>query len=278
MRKRLLASLLSLVMVLTMLPAAALAADPPEEAAPVEDCICTELCTVENINGDCPVCGGEGGYAACAYTEPEETVPSEERPAEVEEPIVCTGEADCPAETHNEGCPLYAVPSQDDLPLEGNETTPSDQADPVGPNRAPAAGSGVYRVSSDNFLAQITEVENSEETEITFILTGDIKKNAEGDYISFSGIKGKHVTLTSAEDSTYSIRLDSELTGDITLDNVEASGASTIYACGHTFETTENFEDSISGLYGGGPEGENVNGDTNLILRGGTFTYVLAAA
>jgi len=76
MRKRLLASLLSLVMVLTMLPAAALAADPPEEAAPVEDCICTELCTVENINGDCPVCGVSGGFAACAYTETEAEPPA----------------------------------------------------------------------------------------------------------------------------------------------------------------------------------------------------------
>ncbi|WP_419011800.1 hypothetical protein [Dysosmobacter sp.] len=94
MKKRLLAGLLSLAMVLTMLPAAAFAADdPPEETPPVESCICTELCTEETVNWGCLVCGGEGGYAACTYTAPqkesvEEAGLDEEAPPEEEPPFI----------------------------------------------------------------------------------------------------------------------------------------------------------------------------------------------
>ena len=31
-----------------------------EETGPEAECICTELCTGDNINGDCPVCGAGG--------------------------------------------------------------------------------------------------------------------------------------------------------------------------------------------------------------------------
>lgn len=72
MKKRLLASLLSLVMVLTMLPSAALAAeDIPDTGEPSGDtptCTCTELCT-EGGNPDCPVCAAD--YSACEGTAPE---------------------------------------------------------------------------------------------------------------------------------------------------------------------------------------------------------------
>ena len=72
MKKRLLASLLSLAMVLTMLPSAALAAgNGPDTGEPSEDtptCICTELCT-EAGNPDCPVC--LAGYSACKGMAPE---------------------------------------------------------------------------------------------------------------------------------------------------------------------------------------------------------------
>ena len=70
MKKRLLAGLLSMVMLLTVLPTAAFAADEdPGELPPVENCNCTAPCTEDNGNVDCPVCGVPGGFAACAYTE-----------------------------------------------------------------------------------------------------------------------------------------------------------------------------------------------------------------
>ncbi len=88
MKKRLLASLLSLAMVLTMLPSAALAAgngpDTGEPSGNTPTCTCTELCT-EAGNPDCPVCLAD--YSACKGTAPEETgdEPTEE-PGEPQQP------------------------------------------------------------------------------------------------------------------------------------------------------------------------------------------------
>lgn len=75
MKKRLLASLLSLAMVLTMLPSAALATgDDPDTGEPSEDtptCICTELCTEGTVHSKCPVCTED--ITACGGTASEET-------------------------------------------------------------------------------------------------------------------------------------------------------------------------------------------------------------
>ena len=41
-----------------------------EETGPEAECICTELCTGDNINGECPVCGaGEADLTACKGVE-----------------------------------------------------------------------------------------------------------------------------------------------------------------------------------------------------------------
>ena len=83
MKKRLLASLLSLAMVLTILPTAALAVgDDPDTGEPSEDtlaCTCTELCTETKSNSACPVCAEN--YSVCESTAPEGT-----EPAPTEEP------------------------------------------------------------------------------------------------------------------------------------------------------------------------------------------------
>ena len=245
MKKRLLSILLSLAMALTMLPTAAFAVDGSSEETP--QCICTEHCAEGNVNSDCPVCGGADGYSACAYT-----VPNKEN-----ESVDCTGEIGCPAETHNEGCPLYTEPAEDGAaPSEGETSTPAE------PDHVPATESGTYEVSAETFDTQVEKATESTETDITFVLTGN---NTD----AFSGIADKHVTLTSKEGGTYSIKLASELTGDVTLDNVKVSGARTLYACGHTFETTDAFNGSIGTLYGGGPEGKDVTGDATIIIRGG---------
>ena len=68
MRKRLLATLLSLCLVVGLFPTAALAVDDESggDLAPV--CACTTLCTEEAINEACDVCKAD--YSECAYTEP----------------------------------------------------------------------------------------------------------------------------------------------------------------------------------------------------------------
>lgn len=69
MRKRLLASLLSLVMVMSLVPVSALAAEgeePGGDPAPV--CTCETLCTEGAVDENCPVCAGD--FALCTYKEP----------------------------------------------------------------------------------------------------------------------------------------------------------------------------------------------------------------
>ena len=274
MRKRLLVSLLSLVMVLTMLPAAALAADPPEETAPVEDCICTELCTVENINGDCPVCGGEGGYSACAYTEPEETVPAEEEPAEVEESIVCTGEADCPSETHNEGCPLYEANVEPSLMEDGEAENDASQ----GSGQVPA--NGTYSISTwDDLQQALSEIEEAGIQEAEIQLTSKITLEER----TF-GLQGVHLTVRSVGGTDYSITTKSGenriyLAGDVTFQNVKPSGS--LFACGHTVEFGEEYSGIGLRLYGGADydldltTNGDADGSTHIIIRSGKFKSIV---
>ena len=63
MKKRILSSFLSLVLVLSLMPVSALAAEAdalgetgPEEAV----CTCTAPCTEGGMDTACPVCGAEG--------------------------------------------------------------------------------------------------------------------------------------------------------------------------------------------------------------------------
>lgn len=65
MKKRLLSILLLFCMTLTLFPVSAFA-EEGETEAPM--CVCTEACTEEAVNHDCPVCGAEGAQA-CACEE-----------------------------------------------------------------------------------------------------------------------------------------------------------------------------------------------------------------
>ena len=65
MKRRLLSILLLICMTLTLFPVSAFA-EEGETEAPM--CVCTEACTEEAVNHDCPVCGAEGAQA-CACEE-----------------------------------------------------------------------------------------------------------------------------------------------------------------------------------------------------------------
>ena len=137
-----------------------------------------------------------------------------------------------------------------------------------------------YTVSTaEEFNAAVQQIENSSDTEATIALAADISGQNE-----FHGVKGKKITVTSLGDNTHILAMHHVVTlrGDVVLDRIALSHTvlTDIFACGNTFETTENFEgftgthDYID-LYGGGPDGQDVEGDTNLILRGSAqFTYV----
>ena len=66
MKRRLLSILLLFCMTLTLFPVPAFAEG--EEMEEASTCVCTEACTEEAVNHDCPVCGAEGAQA-CACEE-----------------------------------------------------------------------------------------------------------------------------------------------------------------------------------------------------------------
>ena len=114
MKKRILASLLSLCLIVGLLPTAVLAADESgTEGETPAVCTCTALCTEGSVDETCPICAEDD--TLCAYTAPAEPAaePAEEPGDEpVEEPTEGpAGEPEGPACA----CLLYTSPSPRDL-------------------------------------------------------------------------------------------------------------------------------------------------------------------
>ena len=128
-----------------------------------------------------------------------------------------------------------------------------------------------YTVSNARELqTKLEEIKNAPDTEITIVLNGNIDTSAE-----FSGVKGKNIILKSEGSNKFTFNLAENIQGDIVLDNVKLAATETnVYSSGNKFETTANFEGTITNIYGGGNGSTEVNGDTNLILRGGNFRSI----
>ncbi len=213
MNKRILASLLSLVMILTMLPAAHAAEESvPAEGASQEGaiCICETRCTEETINMDCPICGGQAGSAACtgSAADPQE---DEANVVHVDEPenlppMVMEPET-LPVQSGEGAQPLDP---KDTLPPAAEPEPPSAQKGAAAPlleveNRA----ENIWRVGDNKALnAAVEKIKEARDkdglTEATIALTADIKleqlnkgDDEAGDNY-FAGIEGVTVTLTSA--------------------------------------------------------------------------------
>ena len=102
MKKRLLASILSLAMVFSLVPVSALAEDeePGGDSAPV--CTCEARCTGETVDETCPVCAED--ITLCAF---------EEAPADEGKPTPCTVTEGCTLEAGHEGeCVLPGEPEE----------------------------------------------------------------------------------------------------------------------------------------------------------------------
>ena len=99
MRKRILATLLSAVMILTMLPIAlAEGSEPTSGQLPEAECICATVCTEANLNELCAVCKTD--YTQCGYTN---HAPADD----VEAFTACTKTEGCTlAEGHEGDCVL----------------------------------------------------------------------------------------------------------------------------------------------------------------------------
>lgn len=138
--KKAISVLLSLVLLPGVLPASALASETGQ-SVPV--CICDTLCTGENINQDCPVCGAEGAdLARCAGTGESGTgLPTDTEPSTGTEPAAqtCICDTLCTDGSVNGGCPVcggegadlskclgkqVAEPTPEATPEPTQETTP----------------------------------------------------------------------------------------------------------------------------------------------------------
>ena len=146
--------------------------------------------------------------------------------------------------------------------------------------KAPDVAGDAYEVGDDaGFAAAKAAIETSDAAEAIIEFTAD-NVNVGG----FAGVAGKRVTLRSAEGQKFTLAgMGTDLVGDLTLDNVRCWGVNTkVFANGHRFETTEGFSalpnatygDIVGTLCGGGSRGNDVAGDTNLVLRGGKFGSV----
>lgn len=93
MKKRILASLLSLCLLVGLFPATALAVDETQDGGePSPVCTCEALCTEEAADENCPVCTED--ITLCAY---------EEAPMDEGEPVPCTLTEGCTLENGHEG-------------------------------------------------------------------------------------------------------------------------------------------------------------------------------
>ena len=135
MKKRLLTCLLLCCMVLTLLPAAALAEGEEAGGAPL--CICETACTAEEMNVECPVCGAEGAHAHdCAlYTENVDDPGDADDPDDPgedssEEPSEDAGEDDTDteenAEENTEESTETSEPEEESAALDGDAAAQAD--------------------------------------------------------------------------------------------------------------------------------------------------------
>ncbi len=242
MKKRILASVLALVMALSMVPTALAAEkftpadDTPQEAAV---CTCEALCTEEAVNADCPVCGGEAGYAACAYIDSE--------------------------------------PQEEDNTTPWAELTPAEPVDVPAdiPARAPMNSNGVYEVSSaEEFADAVTAIEGSGEPEATISLIAPIELTDDT-----LGVADTLITITSSGAETFLLTLGDStlwLDGDVTLENIYIS-ANTIYAKGHALILGDGFGGGDDGLtrmtvYGGSDQ--DLTADPSVTVEDGVYKLI----
>lgn len=247
MKKRILASLLSVVMVLTMLPTA-LAAEglTPSDGPPQETvCICKSLCTEDTVDSDCPVCAGD--FTACGYKEQDDT----------------------------------SLNGMEDE-LDNDSFIPVTDLNP-----APQNDNNTYEVGTADALTEaFTKIAESGAEEATIVLTADVtatgrkattdaEKQLVGgsnpENVSIAGVVGKHITFTSKEDERHTLGLSVEyLVGDVTFDNITWNKSGDIFANGFLLEFTEDFEGGCHDYVYGGSDRRAVD-SAHLIFNAGSF-------
>ena len=148
MKQRLLATFLSLCLLMGLLPTVALAADEEAGAEPSAVCTCEALCTEGAADESCPVCAENYTLCACA----------------AQDESVCAGLDGCTGDVHAEGCPLYVEPTEDTLQEQEQE---EPAAQPVTSTENTA---DLLIETASSRTSQ--ELEGAEGSDLTWELTG----------------------------------------------------------------------------------------------------------
>ena len=147
---------------------------------------------------------------------------------------------------------------------EGFTATQADENE----GQAVAPSENRYEVSSTEELSNaFIQIASSEENEAEIILTNDV--TVDTDYESKFGVAGKQITVKSKDDNKYKLTIGSvcNLVGDTTFDNISITYG-TVYANGHHAIFTENIDMNLRAIYGGS---KNANVDsTYVVVKGGT--------
>lgn len=175
MKKRLLASLMSLCLIVGLLPTAAFAAeaDTTEEAPQAVVCEVTPGCTLEaGHEGDCVVAPAEGDSS-----EPENNADAQPGGEDVSDPAdpACTELAGCVDGSHDPECPLYVTPVEPDAEPE-EVPAPAEPAEenvildpaPVVENGEMSGNCGA--TEDDNVTWALTQ--NEDESTYTLTISG----------------------------------------------------------------------------------------------------------
>ena len=193
MKKRILASFLSLVLVLSLVPASALAAEEPQQD--VDSTVVTEepseVPTVSPVEG-------------------------QEKP----EVPACAGLEGCEGDTHAEGCPLYVAPVEPEIPL--TALTPAETANEdaaaageLEADAAPLAITGTVISSDTTWDATTLTNDLTITSDATLIVNGSITIKGS---ITISG-GGTIMRGQSYEGELFLVSTGAELTlKDITID------------------------------------------------------------
>lgn len=183
MKKRLLACILSLVMIVSLLPTAALAADEEPGGAV---CTCEALCTEGTVDENCPVCAED--YALCAYGE---------APVDEGEPTPCTVTEGCTLEDGHEGeCVLPGepkAPADDPADVPGEDGGGDNDTIGIDPGREDS-GDGLTAVEQlAEMIAALPDYADVDETDLSGIyaaqsayeaLSDDEKASVDADLVA----------------------------------------------------------------------------------------------
>lgn len=146
MKKRLLASVMSLCMILSLLPVSAFAEETGTAPESEPACICNVQCTEDTQNTECPVCAEDiaGCTAPAQVSDPEETTPTQDDQTPEEDSSAPTEEPSQPTEPNQEP----TTPEEDPAaPVEDSTDSTQETAgtaeDPAAPVQDPSDNGGL---------------------------------------------------------------------------------------------------------------------------------------